>query len=279
MIRNINNQKSFRLPNHVASSKTLSEEFEKQDLSDNNDFNNVSKTQLPNSHKVESVPVSSDNGFSIYNKNIDFYESFKTYANSPKEMSSVQSKELLKGGKNSFNTNSLISVESISFNNNNNNGDEKGIKSSVFTNQHHNDNNNSTNNNTSFLLNNLNDLHNYSKSPNEINEPNRNTHSRFIELKLEKPGDIATSNNDNNEIKEYVTDIRDEIDEKAPDHHARRPMNAFLIFCKRHRSIVRDRHPNLENRSITKILGDWWANLEKEEKNAYTELAKMVIKS
>lgn len=33
-----------------------------------------------------------------------------------------------------------------------------------------------------------------------------------------------------------------------PDHHARRPMNAFLIFCKRHRGIVRERYPNLENR-------------------------------
>lgn len=33
-----------------------------------------------------------------------------------------------------------------------------------------------------------------------------------------------------------------------PDHHARRPMNAFLIFCKRHRTIVRERYPNLENR-------------------------------
>lgn len=37
-------------------------------------------------------------------------------------------------------------------------------------------------------------------------------------------------------------------DEKAPDHHARRPMNAFLIFCKRHRATVRERYPNLENR-------------------------------
>lgn len=37
-------------------------------------------------------------------------------------------------------------------------------------------------------------------------------------------------------------------DEKAPDHHERRPMNAFLIFCKRHRGIVREKYPNLENR-------------------------------
>lgn len=34
----------------------------------------------------------------------------------------------------------------------------------------------------------------------------------------------------------------------APDHHARRPMNAFLIFCKRHRTLVREKYPNLENR-------------------------------
>lgn len=40
----------------------------------------------------------------------------------------------------------------------------------------------------------------------------------------------------------------DEEKPLLPDHHARRPMNAFLIFCKRHRGIVRDRYPNLENR-------------------------------
>jgi len=61
-----------------------------------------------------------------------------------------------------------------------------------------------------------------------------------------------------------------------PAHHARRPMNAFLIFCKRHRGVVRDRYPHLENRSITKILGEWWANLEPPEKASYTELAHQV---
>lgn len=30
-------------------------------------------------------------------------------------------------------------------------------------------------------------------------------------------------------------------------------------------------------RSITKILGEWWANLDKEEKACYTGLAKQVI--
>lgn len=67
----------------------------------------------------------------------------------------------------------------------------------------------------------------------------------------------------------------DTIDE-VPSHHARRPMNAFLIFCKRHRAVVRKKYPNLENRSVTKILGEWWANIEPTEKASYTELAKQV---
>lgn len=68
--------------------------------------------------------------------------------------------------------------------------------------------------------------------------------------------------------------MREQEGDGEPAHHARRPMNAFLIFCKRHRSVVRDKYPNLENRSITKILGEWWANLDKEEKACYTGLAK-----
>lgn len=69
----------------------------------------------------------------------------------------------------------------------------------------------------------------------------------------------------------------------APDHDndsgspIRRPMNAFLIFCKRHRSVVREKHPNLDNRSITRILGDMWAKLGATEKSLYTNLAKQVI--
>lgn len=57
----------------------------------------------------------------------------------------------------------------------------------------------------------------------------------------------------------------------------RRPMNAFFIFCKRHRDIVREKYPHLENRSITKILGEWWANLDPSEKASYTTLAKQVV--
>ncbi|XP_031332871.1 uncharacterized protein LOC116163162 [Photinus pyralis] len=60
----------------------------------------------------------------------------------------------------------------------------------------------------------------------------------------------------------------------SPSHHARRPMNAFLIFCKKHRPIVRQKFPHLENRGVTRILGEWWALLETGEKSCYTNLAK-----
>ncbi|XP_061074486.1 HMG box transcription factor BBX-like isoform X1 [Conger conger] len=67
----------------------------------------------------------------------------------------------------------------------------------------------------------------------------------------------------------------DEVEEEdSSEQRARRPMNAFLLFCKRHRSLVRQEHPRLDNRGATKILADWWAVLEPQEKQKYTDMAK-----
>lgn len=35
---------------------------------------------------------------------------------------------------------------------------------------------------------------------------------------------------------------------EAPPKVARRPMNSYFIFCKKHRDIVKLRHPSSENR-------------------------------
>uniref|UniRef100_A0A8D0ABJ1 HMG box transcription factor BBX n=1 Tax=Sander lucioperca TaxID=283035 RepID=A0A8D0ABJ1_SANLU len=64
------------------------------------------------------------------------------------------------------------------------------------------------------------------------------------------------------------------VEEDSNEQRARRPMNAFLLFCKRHRSLVRQEHPRLDNRGATKILADWWAVLEPKEKQKYTDMAK-----
>ncbi|XP_036075429.1 HMG box transcription factor BBX isoform X6 [Rousettus aegyptiacus] len=69
-------------------------------------------------------------------------------------------------------------------------------------------------------------------------------------------------------------DVGETEDDESPEQRARRPMNAFLLFCKRHRSVVRQEHPRLDNRGATKILADWWAVLDPKEKQKYTDMAK-----
>uniref|UniRef100_A0A3Q3RJ88 HMG box transcription factor BBX n=1 Tax=Mastacembelus armatus TaxID=205130 RepID=A0A3Q3RJ88_9TELE len=73
---------------------------------------------------------------------------------------------------------------------------------------------------------------------------------------------------------EKVSVFDEEVEEDSNEQRARRPMNAFLLFCKRHRSLVRQEHPRLDNRGATKILADWWAVLEPKEKQKYTDMAK-----
>ena len=59
----------------------------------------------------------------------------------------------------------------------------------------------------------------------------------------------------------------------APPGTNRKPMNAFFLFCKRHRALVKEMYPNLENRNITKILGEWWSTLSMDEKEPFNALA------
>lgn len=54
-------------------------------------------------------------------------------------------------------------------------------------------------------------------------------------------------------------------------------MNAFMIFSKRHRALVHQRHPNQDNRTVSKILGEWWYALGPDGKQKYHELASEVF--
>ncbi|KAG5264891.1 hypothetical protein AALO_G00259170 [Alosa alosa] len=65
-------------------------------------------------------------------------------------------------------------------------------------------------------------------------------------------------------------------DKKREKDHIRRPMNAFMIFSKRHRALVHQRHPNQDNRTVSKILGEWWYALGPKEKQKYHDLAFQV---
>ncbi|KAK9731531.1 hypothetical protein QE152_g13581 [Popillia japonica] len=67
-----------------------------------------------------------------------------------------------------------------------------------------------------------------------------------IDIKSEEEyRDVDVASND---VDSALISPTPDSESTSPSHHARRPMNAFLIFCKKHRPIVRRKFPNLENR-------------------------------
>lgn len=98
-------------------------------------------------------------------------------------------------------------------------------------------------------------VHNYSKVPESImmemeksdrinnNNKHRNSSSNSRESTTTSEDGEEGNRDDNN-------NASNKLDDKKPEHHVRRPMNAFLIFCKRHRALVREKYPNLENRQV-----------------------------
>ncbi|XP_012530902.1 putative transcription factor capicua isoform X3 [Monomorium pharaonis] len=81
--------------------------------------------------------------------------------------------------------------------------------------------------------------------------------------------------NANKRRSQSLSSLQPQTPLKAKDR-IRRPMNAFMIFSKRHRAVVHQRHPNQDNRTVSKILGEWWYALGPEEKQKYHELASEV---
>jgi len=86
----------------------------------------------------------------------------------------------------------------------------------------------------------------------------------------------AKKNNENTGDEKMSSDECDPSTPKLGPNHIRRPMNAFMIFSKRHRPIVQEKFPNKDNRAVSKILGEWWYALGPEEKQEYHELASEV---
>ncbi len=50
----------------------------------------------------------------------------------------------------------------------------------------------------------------------------------------------------------------------------------IMIFSKGHRQLVHQKHPNQDNRTVSKILGEWWYALKPEERKEYHNLANQV---
>ncbi|XP_009292279.1 protein capicua homolog isoform X2 [Danio rerio] len=93
------------------------------------------------------------------------------------------------------------------------------------------------------------------------------------------PGVVPDSSPSLNPVKrrtQSLSALPKDGDKKREKDHIRRPMNAFMIFSKRHRALVHQRHPNQDNRTVSKILGEWWYALGPKEKQKYHDLAFQV---
>lgn len=93
-------------------------------------------------------------------------------------------------------------------------------------------------------------LHNYSKVPESMKEcsSDKNNNKNIDKSDEGSLDTIQSDDRDDNNNPSNKLQLLD--DSKKPEHHIRRPMNAFLIFCKRHRALVREKYPNLENRYL-----------------------------
>lgn len=95
-------------------------------------------------------------------------------------------------------------------------------------------------------------VHNYSKVPEsmmtEMPNSDRNNNNNNISNSSNSRESTATSDDGEEGNRDDNNNASNKPDDKKPEHHVRRPMNAFLIFCKRHRALVREKYPNLENR-------------------------------
>ena len=68
-----------------------------------------------------------------------------------------------------------------------------------------------------------------------------------------------------------IPNKRAKKDPSAP----KRPMSAFLHFSRGRRSDILERHPELKNTEVSKILGDLWRKSTEEERRPYVENEKI----
>lgn len=55
-----------------------------------------------------------------------------------------------------------------------------------------------------------------------------------------------------------------------------RPMNSFMIFAKTARKQLQTDNPTLDNKDISKLLGDQWKSLSETDRAKYAEEAKLL---
>ena len=79
------------------------------------------------------------------------------------------------------------------------------------------------------------------------------------------------NNNNNNSSGSFNNNNNNNTNSNNHQHqtHIKRPSNSFILFSRKYRPLVHQRHQNCDNRTVSKILGQWWYNLDQSEKDKY----------
>lgn len=232
MISNVNIQQNFNVVDR--SIENLNQDA--KSVCDNYHSQPVSTLLSTPTDETNVIHVTGDNGFSIYERSIDFHTNFSSDHNvtTTKDTSATQLMT------------SQMEPNLLLKNVNNNNHVTSMAAAREIENVHNYSKNLYSTTTTSYCrtmekssVRNYNDYDDEEEDDDDDDDIEEN-----VGVPLINGEDKVSQNDDVPTAKGKIDD-----DEKTtPDHHARRPMNAFLIFCKRHRAIVREKYPNLENR-------------------------------
>lgn len=79
----------------------------------------------------------------------------------------------------------------------------------------------------------------------------------------------SNNNNNNNIVTTNNNNTNNHQQGQEFASHIKRPSNSFILFSRKYRPLVHQQNPNSDNRTVSKILGQWWYNLDQSEKDKY----------